>query len=70
VQRGVFILMLERILNFNRFKREQWVAKKAKEIPSGARVLDAGAGRGQYRKLFSHCDYKSQDFAKEPGPIG
>ncbi len=61
---------MEKIFNFNYFNRKQWVKEQAKKVPPGARVLDAGAGRGQYQKLFSHCDYKSQDFAKEPGTIG
>lgn len=62
--------MFEQIFNFNAYNRKVWVEQKAKEIPAGARILDAGAGKGQYRKLFSHCDYKSQNFAKEPGTIG
>lgn len=62
--------MLNKIFNFNQYNRDQWVAKKAKEIPVGAKVLDAGAGRGQYRDLFSHCEYKTQDFGKAPDTIG
>ncbi|MEW6380719.1 MAG: methyltransferase domain-containing protein [bacterium] len=59
--------MLNKIFNFNQHNRDQWVARKAKEIPVGARVLDAGAGGGRYRYLFSHCDYKTQDFCQLPG---
>ena len=29
-------------------------------------MLDAGAGKGQFKHLFSHCDYKSQDFCQLP----
>jgi SAM-dependent methyltransferase len=47
--------------------RNAWVAKKAMDIPLGANVLDAGAGECQYRKLFTHTNYKSQDFAQYPG---
>lgn len=58
------------IFNFNQHTRDRWVRKKAKEIPQGSKVLDAGAGRGCYRALFSHCEYKTQDFAKELDTIG
>ncbi len=40
------------------------MAIRAREIPSGSLVLDAGAGACPYRPLFSHCDYKTQDFKK------
>ena len=58
------------VWEFNLFNRQQWVAEQARRIPPGARVLDAGAGPGQYRQLFAHCDYKAQDFAREPGTAG
>ena len=35
----------------------------AESIPSGAKILDAGAGLKPYQSLFSHCDYESCDFA-------
>lgn len=60
--------MLAEIFNFNQFNRDQWVAKKAQEIPAGARVLDAGAGPARYRDYFFHCDYKTQDFCQYHGP--
>ena len=51
------------IFNFNLVNRDAWVATQAAALPSGSRVLDAGAGSCPYRKLFAHCDYKTQDFA-------
>ena len=60
----------KRIYNFNRHNRDQWVARLAAYIPPGSRVLDVGAGRGRYRPLFSHCDYKTQDFGQEPSTVG
>ena len=33
-------------------------------MPHGARVLDVGAGSAPYRRLFAHCDYRTQDFAE------
>ncbi len=59
--------MLDKIFNFNKYNCERWVAKKAREIPAGARVLDAGAGSVPYKDCFLHCDYKTQDFCQYHG---
>src|SRR5205085_8026424 len=58
------------VWGFNIFNRREWVAAQAKKLPAGSRVLDVGAGPGQYRELFEHCEYKTQDFGQEPGTIG
>jgi SAM-dependent methyltransferase len=58
------------IWDFNLYNRQRWVAEQARRIPSGMRVLDVGAGIGQYRTVFAHCDYKTQDFGQEPATIG
>lgn len=55
------------IINFNAYTRNEWVASKARMLKPGSRVLDAGAGECQYRYLFKHCDYKTQDFAEYSG---
>jgi len=47
---------------FNLRNRDLWVAAQAAKVPSGARVLDIGAGSAPYRALFSHCNYRTQDF--------
>jgi len=60
----------QRIYAFNLYNRDQWVAKQAKDIAAGSRVLDAGAGAGRYRSLFHHCEYRAQDFGQEPGTLG
>jgi SAM-dependent methyltransferase len=45
------------------------IAQEASDaLPSGARVLDAGAGDSPYRELFSHCDYVASDWAASPHP--
>ena len=62
--RGNKVVSISAIYDFNKHNRYKWVARKAKETPAGAKVLDAGAGTGLYRDLFSHCDYKSQDFCE------
>jgi SAM-dependent methyltransferase len=55
-----------RIFDFNQADRDLWVAQQAATIPSGARVLDIGAGSCLYRKLFTHCVYETHDFAQLP----
>src|SRR4051812_8914731 len=50
---------------FNIERRREWVAAQAASTPAGARVLDVGAGIGQYRSLFAHCEYHAHDFAME-----
>jgi len=59
-----------RVYGFNIYNRRQWVAQYASLLPAGTRVLDAGAGVGQYRPLFAHCDYKTHDFGLEPQTVG
>jgi len=58
------------VYGFNTYNRRQWVARYAARLPAGVRVLDAGAGEGQYRQLFAHCDYKAHDFGCEPRTMG
>jgi len=59
--------LIQKIFRFNQHNRDQWVAEQDRKIPSGARVLDAGAGTCKYKPLFAHCDYKSQDFTQYKG---
>ncbi len=58
------------IYSFNGYNRDVWVARMAQTVPSGSDVLDADAGTGIYRRLFSHCNYKSQDFYQDSGTKG
>ncbi len=39
----------------------RFVERTAREVPAGARVLDAGAGEGPYRSLFGHARYVAVD---------
>lgn len=50
------------IFAFNSVFRDRWIAAQAAELPAGSRILDVGAGSCPYRPLFTHCDYRSQDF--------
>ena len=58
---------LAKVFAFGDYERNAWVAAQAKRIPSGARVLDVGAGSCRYRALFAHCQYKTQDFMQHEG---
>ena len=58
---------MDQIINFNAYTRNQWVLEKAQEVQTGSSVIDVGAGECAYKHLFSHCDYKAQDFCQYPG---
>lgn len=58
------------LFDYNQWERDQWVSRHAARVPAGSRVLDVGAGRGIYRPLFAHCEYRAHDFGKEPSTIG
>lgn len=59
--------MMRAIFDFNDYERDNFVAEIARSLPSGTRVLDAGAGTCRYKPLFAHCEYKAQDFASYTG---
>lgn len=58
---------IDEIINFSAYMRNAWIAGKADSLKAGSIVLDVGAGEGQYRKFFSHCEYKTQDFCQYKG---
>ena len=47
--------------------REAWLEKILAAIPSGHRILDAGAGERQFERFCSHLEYVAQDFAQYDG---
>jgi ubiquinone/menaquinone biosynthesis C-methylase UbiE len=51
----------------NRQVREAWLERTLKSLPPGTRILDAGAGELQYKRLCTHLNYVSQDFAQYNG---
>lgn len=51
----------------NQSNREVWLEKTLKKIPTGSRILDAGAGEKKYKRFCAHLDYVSQDFAQYGG---
>jgi len=46
----------------NLSNREVWLKKTLKQIPTGSRILDAGAGEQQYKRFCTHLNYVAQDF--------
>jgi ubiquinone/menaquinone biosynthesis C-methylase UbiE len=60
-------MWFRQIFGYNDYNRDCYIEKMAKLIPPGSRVLDAGAGTCKYKPLFSHCQYKAQDFAQYEG---
>jgi ubiquinone/menaquinone biosynthesis C-methylase UbiE len=53
--------------NNNVTQREEWLQKTLSNIPAGLKILDAGAGELQYKRLCKHLQYVSQDFAQYDG---
>jgi len=54
-------------LTRNPVAREDWIRNQLTKIPSGSKILDAGAGEMPYRKYCAHLDYRSQDFVAYDG---
>lgn len=61
--------LLKRVLStdINERNRSRWLKEVISEIPSGSRILDAGAGQLRNKPLCSHLDYFSQDFCEYKG---
>lgn len=51
----------------NELNRNIWLEATLKKIPNGSRILDAGAGEGQFKKYCSHLKYVAQDFGRYDG---
>lgn len=46
----------------NEPKRQNWLERTLNELPSGWKILDAGAGELKNKRHCAHLDYVSQDF--------
>jgi ubiquinone/menaquinone biosynthesis C-methylase UbiE len=51
----------------NEMPRHEWTIAKLQALPSGLRLLDAGAGERRFQSYCSHLNYVSQDFAQYDG---
>lgn len=51
----------------NQTTREEWLKATLQKVPTGRRILDAGAGELRYKALCDHLVYVSQDFAQYDG---
>lgn len=47
--------------------RVVWLEKVLSELPTGSRILDAGAGEQRFKKLCGHLKYVAQDFGGYDG---
>src|ERR1700758_5630838 len=54
-------------MNSSRIYLDAFASRAAASAPSGALVLDAGAGHGPYRVHFTHTQYEAADFEQVPG---
>jgi SAM-dependent methyltransferase len=55
---------LSRYVNTSRVRLRKVNGRFARATEPGMLVLDAGAGRGPYRTLFTHARYETADFAQ------
>ena len=55
-------------MNASRVHLDNFLRDAGQQIPSGAMVLDAGAGDCKYRHHFAHTTYESADFGKVDKP--
>jgi len=49
--------------------RIDWVVGQLKELPKGAKILDAGAGERRFKPYCNHMHYVAQDFGKYEGGL-
>lgn len=51
----------------NENTRVAWLEKTLQRIPSGSRILDAGAGEQQFKQYCTHLEYVALDFGQYDG---
>jgi SAM-dependent methyltransferase len=51
----------------NESDRDKWLKKTLSSLPSGLRILDAGAGELKNKRLCAHLSYVSQDICQYKG---
>jgi ubiquinone/menaquinone biosynthesis C-methylase UbiE len=54
---------LSKRIEVNRYETLRLMEQAQEQIPSGALVLDAGSGEGQYKSYFAHTCYTGIDLA-------
>lgn len=54
-------------ININEASRNQWLEQTLAVLPSGLRILDAGAGELRNKPLCAHLNYVSQDVCQYEG---
>ena len=53
--------------NQNKICRDRFILKCINELPSGTKILDAGAGQLRWREACKNLIYISQDFCQYDG---
>ena len=61
---------LKRYFDFVSFSIERFVQSASEEIPPKAKVLDAGAGEGKFKKFFNKHRYISIDTTLGESRVG
>jgi SAM-dependent methyltransferase len=56
--------------NINEINRQAWLQQVLAALPTGGRILDAGAGELKNRRYCLHLEYVSQDFCQYHGAGG
>ena len=66
------MMMIDQLLAFNSslYRLMEENVAFAKSVPTGAMILDAGAGDCTYRHLFGHAKYESADIQTGNSPHG
>lgn len=59
--------MIIRFGRNNESRRLKWIQNALRVVPSGARLLDAGAGELKNKEFCGHLDYVSQDLCQYEG---
>ena len=62
-QLGALPDWISKRIEVNRYESYRLLEQAREQTPAGARVLDAGAGEGQYRPYFAHTRYVGLDLA-------
>ena len=55
------IILGNRFFGFSGFRLNKYIKMVSGMVENGSKILDVGAGQCQYKKIFSHAQYVSQD---------
>ncbi|MDW8206034.1 MAG: methyltransferase domain-containing protein [Cytophagales bacterium] len=67
IRRQQEAIVLGNVGKLNEKVRHEWIVAKLQALPSGLRLLDAGAGEQKFKPYCHHLHYVSQDFCQYDG---